>query len=317
MRAAASLHLTPRPLSLNARPARPPLAAPARSALLTAVHDGDSLPDLAEALAAYLPPGGSGEAALERGLRELQAALRQPPGFQRSYAWSEAAQGTASQPAAASSGGRQAVDADKGWPTHDAAAPAGQAVAAAPAAGQRSADRSSSSSGLSIAAAEFKPAAGGSTASLTNSLASLQLGGGNTAGCSSSQGAGRGRAGSAAAGTWQQQASWPGEGSSGAWSPTAADAAADEAAASERVVGGPAAEAAFLAVLEDLYPLWSSQGLRQLFAEQGGSLAATVQTLCSLEAELEGQQAAAASNGSPPQQVRGRARWCVVTELLV
>jgi hypothetical protein len=104
---------------------------------------------------------------------------------------------------------------------------------------------------------------------------------------------------------------WCAEGGSGnaagqhaadAWQAApAAGGEADWAAldASEGVAGGPAAHEAFLAVLSEQFPLFSLAALRQLFEEQQHSLAATIATLCGLEAEVQGQAVAAAAAGTP------------------
>jgi hypothetical protein len=63
---------------------------------------------------------------------------------------------------------------------------------------------------------------------------------------------------------------------------------------------GPASEEAFLAVLGQQFPEYSLPALRTLFSQCGGSLSATVDTICALEAELSGQLHAASAPPPPP-----------------
>lgn len=265
------------------------------SSLAAAVEDGDSLPQLAESLQDFLPPGGS-QALLHSGLQELEAALREPGAAQRSYAW---LQPQHAAPEASREGGGGAADAD-------AAAAQAPESAQPPPAGR---------STLSIGAAEFRPR--DDAAALAADLQTLQLGD-----------SGGSQPVDAAAAEWSDATGWAEHPSSSGWQQGgwaeadassgerwqqqggqgAADAAADAAAEREMVAGGPEAEEAFLAVLGDQFPLFSDAALRQLFAEQGGSLAATIHTLCGLEAELEGQQQAhGAALGSSCQV--GAGRW--------
>ena len=228
-------------------------AAAPRRALLSAVQDSGSLHAAAEELADFLPPSCSLQDLLA-GLQQLEDALQRPQ-QQHCYSWLR------SPAAAADSLG------------HGGAAAAGQLLQ--PEAGSRS-------SGLSIGAAEFKPS-GAAAASLTAGLGSLHLGPAEEqeAPHSAAHGADEGD------GSWQydswQQDRWQYDGSDvGPAKPEG-----------EAVAGGAAGQAAFLAVLAEQFPLLSEQALHQLFAEQGGSLAATIHTLCSLESEIEGQQHAA------------------------
>jgi len=247
--------------------------------LLTAIEDGNSLPELADSLADFVPHAS--RQALSDGLCELDAVVKGPAGSasQPDYAWMQPAEQEAQQQSAV--GGQAANEpADAGLARQQQQ--------------QQQQQGAGGPSALSVAAAEFRPAA----ATLpTASMAALDRCGRTAASAAQqdeydswqhSQ-----RLGSSG-GDWQACAS--------GWDASeAAEAAADAAAAHEKVAGGPAAEAAFLAVLGEQFPLFSAAALAQLFAEQGSSLAATIHTLCGLEAELEGQATAAAAMGT--QQV--------------
>lgn len=277
------------------------IAPPAcRRSLLAAVEEGDSLSELAPVLQDFRPPAAS-QAALLDCLRELESALQQPREEQQQlgcqYRWLEQQEAAALETAAVAANQVQQPN-EPAAATHDEQRATTAAAAGGTTIGQPR-HAASRGSGLSFAAVEFKPA-GTPAASLAAGLGSLQLGGdqGGIRGCGAAAAAAEPASG------WeeQQQCAWPG--SDGGWDPAAARAAepaADAGDAGERVAGGPAAEAAFLAVLGEQFPLFSEVALSALFAEQKGSLAATIHTLCSLEAELEGQ---AAAYVSPPQQVR-------------
>lgn len=231
--------------------------------LLTAIEDGDSLPELADSLEDFVPHAS--RQALAAGLRELAAAVQTPPSSspQPAYAWLQPAGQEVAQQAAP--GGQQAD------PPSSAATDAGQ-----PQQVQQQVPQAARSTSLSAAAVEFKPAAAPVAAAA--GLATLHLGSG--------------------AGAAQQDA----QAGSSSWAGSEAEeAAADAATAHEKVAGGPAAEAAFLAVLGEQFPLFSAAALAQLFQEQGCSLAATIHTLCGLEAEIEGQATAAAAMAGGPK----------------
>ena len=264
--------------------------------LLAAIEDGDSLPDLADAVSDFVPHAS--RQSLAAGLSELDALVHRPPGSpaQPSCAWLlPAAQQAQLQPVAASQQANESSSA-----TADAEQEEQQQQKE-----QQEQQPASRPSSLRIAAAEFKPAIAASTVS----MAALNLDRGAEAADSHQDDS---------ADTWQHS-DWPSGSGGGSWQASsssswtaneAQEAAADAAAASEKVAGGPAAEAAFLAVLGEQFPLFSAAALAQLFAEQGGSLAATIHTLCGLEAELEGQTtAAAATAAGSPQVAVGLGRW--------
>lgn len=277
-------------------PCEPPSLAPLpfhplalSRVLLTAIEDGDSLPDLADAVGDFVP-----HASLQRlaaGLSELDALVHRPSGSpaQPSYAWLlPAAQEAQRHPAAASQQTNESASA-----TADAEPEEQQQQKE-----QQEQQPASRPSSLSVAAAEFKPTMAASTAS----MAALNLDSGAAATDVQQDDS---------AGCWQHS-DWPVSSNSDSWqacsssswaASEAEEAAADAAAAGEKVAGGPAAEAAFLAVLGEQFPLFSAAALAQLFAEQGGSLAATIHTLCGLEAELEGQATAAAATAADSPQV--------------
>lgn len=76
-----------------------------------------------------------------------------------------------------------------------------------------------------------------------------------------------------------------------------------------RLVAGSAEQSAFLSVLSQQFPEYSPASLAALLEQQGGSLEATVEVLCSLESELQGQAALGAGLGPgglgpPPQRER-------------
>ncbi|KAI7844239.1 hypothetical protein COHA_002038 [Chlorella ohadii] len=255
---------------------------PTVKVLLTAIEDGDSLPELADSLADFVPHAS--RQALSDGLCELDAVVKCPAGSasQPDYAWMQPAEQEAQQQAAV--GGQVANE------------PADAGIARQQ---QQQQQGAGGPSALSVAAAEFRPAA----ATLpTASMAALDRCG-RTAASAAQQ--------DEYADSWQHSQRLGGSGGdwqacASVWDASeAAEAAADAAAAHEKVAGGPAAEAAFLAVLGEQFPLFSAAALAQLFAEQGSSLAATIHTLCGLEAELEGQATAAAAVGT--QQAAGPA----------
>lgn len=282
-------------------PCEPPSLAPLpfhplalSRVLLTAIEDGDSLPDLADAVSDFVP-----HASLQRlaaGLSELDALIHRPPGSpaQPSYAWllpaAQEAQEAQRHPAAPSQQTNESASA-----TADAEQEEQQQQKEQ----QEQQQPASRPSSLSVAAAEFKPTIAASTASMA--ALHLDSGAGEAADVQQDGSAGRWQHSDWPSGSGSD--SWP-AGSSSSWAANEAEeAAADAAAAGEKVAGGPAAEAAFLAVLGEQFPLFSAAALAQLFAEQGGSLAATIHTLCGLEAELEGQATAAAATAADSPQV--------------
>lgn len=282
--------------------------------LLTAAEDGAWLQEQAEALQDFLPPGGSaGE--LAAALAELEQVLRHPEA-KHAFGWlhvgdSKKRQGPTQQglhqAGGGAAGGAAGAAAAAGTDPPHAAVTVEQQEPLAP--GQVL-------STLSVGAAEFRP--GPHAASLPAQLGSLQL---------STDAEGRAPA-RGSAGAADADCSWPDGSASGledgfgwpeadatagswaGWDPERAPssspqqahpagrwAAAAAAAEAQAAAGGGLAAGAFLAVLADQFPLWSSEALQQLLEEQRGDLAATVSTLCSLESELEGQQQA----GSIPE----------------
>lgn len=255
-------------------------AAPFCRSLVTAIGEGLRVSDLADSFQDFLPTGHCSE-ALWDGLLQLEAALQQQQlqegqGGLNAYtvSWLHRAAATAAWP-------KQAV----GTKGVAAAAPQQPVLEQQPAAAS-----SRGSLKLSAAAAEFRPApAAPAHAAIADDFASLALtGAGKDGEDYSSWQYNQGNCAYDAA--WQ---SYDAAASSVGGGGVAQEAAGDLGA--ELVVGGPAAHAAFLAVLGDQFPLFSEQALRQLFEEQGGCLAATIHTLCSLEAELQGQQQAASN----------------------
>lgn len=281
-------------------------------ALQTASEDEDSLTDQAAMLQKFLPPGSS-QQALAEGLLQLDAALRRRRhdfGWLRQPEAGKAADPLESnQPKAAESAREQ----QQQQPVPPSPSPA-----------------DSSSGGLSVAAAEFRPSTVAASAAVVAGVAPLQLDGG-AEGWEEDEGAVAAEV-EGCSGGWQDDGRYRTQGAvdasyeagvGAAGASEAALAAEDAAAAAELVAGGPAAHAAFLAVLGEQFPLFSHAALRQLFEEQGGSLAATIHTLCSLEAEIQGQQAAGATGAqgagawlpdgtyaSPSPEVSGRACRC-------
>ncbi|KAL4425596.1 hypothetical protein ABPG75_009612 [Micractinium tetrahymenae] len=293
-----------------------------QQSIVTAAEDGAGPEEQAESLQDFLPPGGSA-AALAAGLSELDHVLRHPID-EHSFAWLQS-RVEATQQAGAS----QALQGGSGGGGGGAAAAAASLAAAgappplaAGAAGEQQptaverAMRSSSNSSLRVGAAEFRP--GGPAASLATRLDSLQISNSATHSRASagswSDGLASSLEGDGGQGAASEGGSWPVWASETAASgspplPRSAGhwAAAAAAAEAQAAAGGGLAAGAFLAVLADQFPLWSAEALQQLFEEQGGDLAATISTLCSLESELEGQQQAGSAGSADGGRTAGGA----------
>lgn len=277
--------------------------------LLAAVEEGSRLGDLVDSLQDFLPTSCSPQ-ALREGLFELECALQQPQA-QHGFAWLQAGQQHLGSGAAAGTGDGTAAATGAAVAMGAAAAqPLAQAAGAVWEQQPSAARGSVRSSGLSVGAAEFRPG-GGAASSIAAGFGSLQLGGNSavSAGGTVPDEWGDGATGQAAEEWWggaeaeeeeemeEEVGTLPSHSTRapsgrGEWAAAAAAAEAQAAAGGGLAAGGAAAQAAFLAVLAEQFPLFSADALRQLFLEQRGDLAATVQTLCSLEAELEGQQQA-------------------------
>jgi len=254
------------------------------------------LQEQAAALQDFLPAGSSTR-TLQKGLEELELVLKQP-GRQHKFEWLEQHE---SQQQHLKQQQEQQEQQHQPVPGGLASSDNASGTSAITREQQPPVPAARSSS-LSVAAAEFRPAGAGTgagpAASLAVGLASLQLGSDYATGSGSGDDSY----------SFVEPSS---RDSAGQWSAAAAAAEAQAEAGGglpQLAAGGAAAEAAFLAVLAEQYPLWSTEALQQLFAEQGGDLAATIHTLCTLEKELEGQQQAGSgsafdgySYGSSPQ----------------
>ena len=78
---------------------------------------------------------------------------------------------------------------------------------------------------------------------------------------------------------------------------------------------GSAESAAFLAVLSQQFPEYSEAVLADLLAQAGGSLEATLGTLCSLESEMQGLAALEGAGDAALEKVGGGGTFFLVTQI--
>lgn len=292
---------------------------PACRVLADAAEEGSSASEAGPALEGFCTPGSSAT-EFEAALGELLTLLRGLPGSAAvTPSWEAAAGVEGAEPAGGGAAAESSPDASSlPGPALPSSQRSGsrlsvQAPAFQPSSAIFGAQVGAAAGAANVAAAEF----GGLSLSDPTSAAAEAAGywdsGGSAPdggwdGCSAAGEQWQGV--SATSSSWGDDASYP---SSSDPQPSqhrmAARPAGSSPARPQPLQPGSAKGAAFLSVLSQQFPEYSEAVLAELLAQQGGSLEATLEVLCSLESELQGQAALEVGDGERggcvPQEVGG------------